>query len=226
MDLSPKLRPPPPARALTAGRTTRLARQASVVRSSQSHELRSSRGPQSRAPPAYFFAVSSPLYQPLEARGRGSLATASGTMSNLNDLLGDSLATLGLKQAQKQTLGAMKMQAPAQTRPAPVGMAPMSPAPMFPGTPGPTPAMPRNDFDPFAPMPSPQTGMRPPMAAPPPKAVPHAGSASGNLDDLLGNMDLGARQRDSASNLMGCVSPVTAADCLRRRAPVTGHGNA
>lgn len=122
---------------------------------------------------------------------------------DLNDLLGDSLQSLGLKQAQKQTLGAMKTQAPPPQRQMPTGVAPMSPGPSMFGTPGPGPAAPRNDFDPFAAMASPQMGMRPPMGAPAPMGVPVHASSAGGLDDLLGGMNLGTRHTNSGNSLAG-----------------------
>lgn len=96
---------------------------------------------------------------------------------SLNDLLGDSLSSLGLKQQAKQSLGQMK------TNPAPRatggfgtpggGAFPMSGA----GTPGPA-ATPLGSLDPFAGFASP---------APPPRAAPAAPATpvAGGLDDLM-----------------------------------------
>lgn len=126
---------------------------------------------------------------------------------NLNDLLGDSLSSLGMKQAPKQTLGGMKTTAPPAR---PVAAVPQSPLqPMF-GTPGPAPGGNRSEFDLFAPMASPQVGMRPPAGA---AAAAPAGSAGG-LDDLFGNVSLGARQNNSGGSLAGCATrPLSEAAC-------------
>lgn len=118
--------------------------------------------------------------------------------------------TMGLKQAQKQTLGAMKTHAPPPQRPTPAGSAPVGNAtPAFGyGAPG-AAAAPRTDVNMFAPPPSaPMGGLQPGGAA------GFANAVAGGLDDLLGGMNLGARQNTSGSNAMGCVSSLSPAGVL------------